>query len=244
METTPRSALLTGRTIAAATTAALGMAWALFAACGPHAAKAPPSLADALDRMPPQAQLDTLRALSALRPDDARLAFHAGNAFYELAMDTPPEHSQEADAWYDSATTAYRRATTLDSTYSRAYVNMGLAYDAWRKRADARAAFTRALEVNPRDVLAYCHLGYLEYTLGNKTAAMDDYQRALAIDPDSPQAHYNLGLAFAEANIFHEALREWERVAALDPDGELGKMAGDNARIIRQYLADEPAGTP
>lgn len=243
MEATPRSALLSRRAVAGALVT-LGAACAFVAACGPHAVKAPPALADALERMAPQAQLDTLRALSAVNPGDAELAFHTGNAYYSLGMEIPPERGPEADAYYDSATTAYRRATELDSTYSRAYVNMGLAYDAWRKRSDARSAFVRALEINPRDVLAYCHLGYLEYTLGNKTAAMDYYQRALAVDPDSPQAHYNLGLAFAEANIFHEALREWERVAALDPDGQLGKMAGENVRIIRQYLADEAPQTP
>ena len=201
---------------------------------------AAPTLAERLERMPPQAQLDTLRALARVNPDDAKLAFHTGNAYYTMGGELPAERQSEALAYFDSATAAYRRATEIDPAYSRAFVNMGLAYDAGRKSGEARAAFGRAIEIDPGDVLAYCHLGYLEYTAGNHSEAMRLYQRALAADPNSAQAHYNLGLAFAEAKVFREALIEWERVVDLDPDGDLGRTAADNVRIIRQYLAETP----
>lgn len=214
------------------------------AGCGGRAStrepSAAPTLADVLERMPAQAQLDTLRALTLAAPDDARLAFHTGNAYYALAGEQSPEHQDRALVYFDSATVAYRRATAIDPDYSRAFVNMGLALDASRKWGEARAAYQRAIAIDPDDVLAYCHLGYLEYNSGNRSEAMRLYQRAIAIDPGSAQAHYNLGLAFAEARIFREALGEWERVMELDPDGELGRTAADNVRIIRQYLAETP----
>jgi superkiller protein 3 len=105
---------------------------------------------------------------------------------------------------------------------------------------DARGALQKAIEVNPNDVLAYCHLGYLEQSFGDYGAAMENYRRALAIDPNSVQAHYNLGLAFADSKVFKEALVEWEKVVALDPDGELGKMAAENVRLLRQYVEAKP----
>ncbi|MDH4036996.1 MAG: tetratricopeptide repeat protein [Candidatus Krumholzibacteria bacterium] len=239
METKTGSALLAALALAACCALAPGVA-----GCGKHASTRepapPPSLADRLGAMTPQAQLDTLRVLTAAQPADARLAFHTGNAWYALAMEVPPEHGAEATAYLDSATTQYLRAITIDPDYSRAFVNMGLAYDAGRKSNEARSAFKRAIAIDPDDVLAYCHLGFLEYTAGNRSEAMDLYQRALQVDPGSPQAHYNLGLAFAEAKIFVEALVEWEQVAKLDPDGELGRTAAENVRIIRQYLAETP----
>lgn len=243
METKARKPLLAGRAGRAALAAVCALALGGFA-CRERAStgepSAVPSLADILQRMPARAQLDTLRALTRVHPDDARLAFHTGNAYYLLGGEALPGRQEEALAYYDSATTAYRRATEIDPAYSRAFVNMGLAYDAGRKRGEARTAFQRAIAIDPDDVLAYCHLGYLEYTAGDRSEAMRLYQRALEVDPNSAQAHYNLGLAFAEAKVFREALIEWERVVVLDPDGDLGRTAGENVRIIRQYLDGTP----
>ncbi len=248
METKARKQILgiTGRMPAArrlAVVAALTGASALAGCGGTASTREPvrgPSLADRLDRMSGEAQLDTLRVLTRANPGDATLVFHTGNAYYTIASGVPAERHDQAIAYFDSAAASYRRATEIDTTYSKAFVNMGLALDAAEKRNEARAALQRAIAINPRDVLAYCHLGYLEHAAGNRAEAVRLYQRALAVDPNSAQAHYNLGLAFAEAKIFREALAEWERVVALDPDGELGRTAADNVRIIRTYLAETP----
>jgi tetratricopeptide (TPR) repeat protein len=244
METQARNTLLAAGRRRAGAALVLLAAFAAMAGCGGAAstrgAHASSDLSDRLVAMPPAAQLDTLRMLQRANPDDSRLVFHIGNAYYSLGEAEPAERRSRAIAYYDSAVAAYQRATELDSTYSRAYVNMGLALDGAGKRREAVKVYERAIQVNPRDVLAYCHLGFLEHTLGDNDRAMQLYQQALAIDPDSPQAHYNLGLAFAEARIFQEALREWEAAARADPDGELGKVAAENARILRQYLAQTP----
>jgi tetratricopeptide (TPR) repeat protein len=197
-------------------------------------------LAAALREMPPQAQVDTLRALAAAHPADAQVAFLFGNAYYSLGSGLGTAEPARTQAYFDSATAEYRRAVEIDSTLSKAWVNMGLVYQDAGKRAEARGALETAIAVNPRDVLAHCHLGYLEQSGGNVAAAMEHYQRAIAIDPNSAQAHYNLGLAFADARIFKEALLEWEAVIRLDPDGDLGKAASENVRIIRQYLESGP----
>lgn len=206
----------------------------------PAATKQAPTLAQRLGTMSVEAQLDTLRTLERARPDDATIAFHFGNAYYEIGGSYPVEQKDRAVAYYDSAVIAYVHAVTIDSTYSKAYVNMGLTYDALGKRSEALGALNKAIEVNPNDVLAYCHLGQLQQSVGNYGEAMKNYRKALAIDPNSAQAHYNLGLAFAEQKVFKEALVEWETVIALDPDSELGHIAAENVRLLRQYEEAKP----
>jgi tetratricopeptide (TPR) repeat protein len=186
--------------------------------------------------MSPEEQLVTLRALDRKRPGDATVQFHVGNAYYSMGSSFPEEEAATAYAYYDSAVAAYTRAVEIDTTYSKAYVNMGLAYDAWGKRPEARRSLRTAVEVNPNDVLAHCHLGQLEQSFGDYGEAVRLYRRALVLDPNSAQAHYNLGLAFAETKVFREAMVEWEKVMTLDPNGELGKAAAENVTIIRGYL--------
>jgi tetratricopeptide (TPR) repeat protein len=218
------------------------LAAAALPACreqAPPAASASSALAAALRGMKPQAQIDTLRAIVASRPDDPQVAYYAGNAYYARGAELGTAGTA-AVAYLDSASVAYARAVELDSTMSKAWVNLGLALQDTNRRPQAQRAFEKAIEVNPRDVLAYCHLGYLYQSLGDLDAAMEQYRRALAVDPNSAQAHYNLGLAFADAKIFSEAMREWQDVVRLDPDGDLGRTAAENVKIIRQYLDAKP----
>jgi tetratricopeptide (TPR) repeat protein len=221
-------------------------ALALALACGGgHGGGAPKSKAEAtlserLKPLPPAEQLATLRPLGVADSSNADVAFFTGNAYYAIGSAFSAEQHGEAVAYYDSAVSAYRRAVRSDSTMSKAWVNMGLAYEAKGARGDASKSFHSAIAVNPRDVLAYCHLGYVEQQSGNVAEAIGLYQQALAIDANCAQAHYNLGLAFAEAKVFKEALVEWETVVRLDPDGELGKTAAENVKIIKQYLSTTP----
>ena len=228
-------------------TAALALGACLAAAGGckkkdaAEKAATPPAtqespLAHRLNSMPASAQIDTLRALVAADSANAQLQFFAGNAYYEYGSNLESS-APNREAYLDSATTAYHRAVEIDSTMSKAYVNLALAYQEHRQVPEARKALEQAIRVNPNDVLAYCHLGFLSHQSGNLSDAMAQYKKALAIDPNSAQAHYNLGLAFAESKIFGEALKEWELVVKSDPDGDLGKTAAENVRIIQQYMA-------
>lgn len=205
------------------------------AAAPPPAAQSS-GLSARLNAMAPPAQIDTLRGLVAADTSNAQLRFFAGNAYYSYGSGLD-ETAPTRVAYIDSAIAQYDRAASLDSTMSKAWVNMALAYQERHNVPEARKALKRAIEVNPNDVLAYCHLGYLSHMSGDLSEAMRQYNLALAIDPASPQAHYNLGLAFAEAKIFDEALREWNLVVKNDPNGELGKTAAENVRIIQQYNA-------
>lgn len=187
-------------------------------------AASPPAsgLSERLQTLSPGERLELLRGMEAEGRADAEVYFQLGNTYFAMEE-------------LDSAVTSFRRAVEADTTFSRAWVNMGLAYDSQRKYSDAEQAFEHALAINPRDVLAICHLGYLHFTHGKTNDAIDLYLKALDIDPESAQAHYNLGLAFADSRIFGEALVEWEKVIELD-DGDLAKAAAENVELIRTYM--------
>jgi tetratricopeptide (TPR) repeat protein len=180
---------------------------------------------EGLSAMPPAERLEYLRGLQKKGMHSAELHFHMGNTFY--ALEQP-----------DSTIAHLTMATEIDSTYSKAWVNLGITYDTMRKSRQARDAYKRAIDANPDDVLAYCHLGYNYFEAGDVDRAVGLYTRALEVDPESAQAHYNLGLAFANAKMFPEALREWNRVVEIDPDGQLGRTAKENVELIHTYLSD------
>jgi tetratricopeptide (TPR) repeat protein len=180
-------------------------------------------LSQKLKTMPIDERLGYLRGLETGGRRDVGVYFQFGNTFFNLGE-------------LDSAVVYYQRTIEVDSTYSKAWVNLGLVLDSQRKNAEARRAFREALKINDEDVLAYCHLGFSHFTAGNVDEALEMYDKALSIDPDCAQAHYNLGLAFADAKIFREALLEWEKVIELDGDGELGRTAAENVELIRTYM--------
>jgi superkiller protein 3 len=183
----------------------------------------PDDVSGRIAKLSPDDQLLYLRGLEQGGRRDAVVYFHMGNSFYTLEQ-------------LDSAIVYYGRSIGADSSFAKAWVNMGLAYDAQGQIDASRRAFEEALAVNPKDVLALCHLGFSHFTRGHADVAMGYYLEALSIDPGSAQAHYNLGLAFADAKLFGEALTEWRKVVALDPDGELGKAAAENVGLIQTYL--------
>jgi len=176
--------------------------------------------------LPPAEQVTRLRDLLERSPGDAHLSFYLGNAY--LALELP-----------DSAAAAYERAVAADSTYTKAYVNLGIALEDLRRFDDARLRYENALAIDSTDVLAHCHLGHYFHTRGDLEQAVGHYARAIDINPRSAQAHYNLGLAFADTRLFAEAIREWETVIDLSPESELGRTAAENLRLIKTYVGKD-----
>ena len=176
-----------------------------------------------LQAMSPEEQVDFIRRAREEGRWNAVLSYYLGNALFRQGE-------------VDSAVSYYRESVTMDSTYSRSYVNLGIALEQLKKFDDARSSYERALDADPEDVLAHCHLGYFHYVRGRYSRAVGHYRKALEADPMSAQAHYYLGVAFADAKVFREAIAEWRKVAEIAPDSELGKTAAENAGLIEQYI--------
>jgi tetratricopeptide (TPR) repeat protein len=185
--------------------------------------KASGDLVERIRDMTPEEQVDYLTKVKSEGENTPELQFLLGVALYSSGL-------------IDSSEAFFRKAIEMDSTYSRAYVNLGIVLDSQRKDVEAEFMYKKALEIDPEDELAYCHLGFIYHSRGLYGEAIKYYLRALEVNPNSAQAHYNLGLAFADSRIFKEALSEWERVIELEPDGVLGQTAKENVDLIRQYL--------
>jgi tetratricopeptide (TPR) repeat protein len=202
--------------------ACFAAAWAANS-FGAGEATRPDDIRKKLEGLSPAQQLEYLTSLRAKSARDARVSFHMGNVY--LGLDRP-----------DSAVIYYAEAVALDSAYTKAHVNLGIALERANRFDDAKFHYAKAIEIDSSDVLAHCHLGHYYHVRGEIGEAVDHYRRALAADPKSAQAHYNLGLAFADSRLFAEAAREWERVIALNPESELGRTAQENVRLIHTYL--------
>ena len=78
----------------------------LFSGCGPSKtagkpAASTPTLAQQLDTMAPEDQLDYLRKMDQKMPNDPTVAFHIGNAYYSLGSSLPEEENNRSVAYYD-----------------------------------------------------------------------------------------------------------------------------------------------
>jgi tetratricopeptide (TPR) repeat protein len=83
---------------------------------------------------------------------------------------------------------------------------LGLEYEADRAtRAEAIAAYDRALAMNPKHVDALINRGMLSYDQAELEKATDCFQRAVALAPDNPVARFNLGSVLEELGQLQEA---------------------------------------
>ena len=91
-------------------------------------------------------------------------------------------------------------------------MNLALVYLHDERRADARAALERALELEPGHAAANTQLGIMLREEGKFAEAEAAYRRALATDPDHGLAHYNLGVLLdLYLRRTAEALEHYER---------------------------------
>jgi tetratricopeptide (TPR) repeat protein len=187
--------------------------------------QAEPPLGEQLEGLPPDAQAKYLEYLIESDKETAEVYFYLGNAQYSMGK-------------LEDAKASFERAIELDPDFYKAMVNLALVLEDKGDYQQAEKTYLDAIEVNPGDALAMSHLGSLHYAQGDFERAIDLYRKALEVDPECAQAYYNMGVAFADARIFREAIRLWERVVELDPDGKLGENAGQNVKVLHQYLGE------
>jgi Flp pilus assembly protein TadD len=91
-----------------------------------------------------------------------------------------------------------RRAVYYASESPEAYNTLGTVLHALGRRAAAREAYRRSLDLNPRAAYALNNLGYVQLLEGD-SRAVDYFQLALAFDGSLIAARHNLALAYAAA---------------------------------------------
>ncbi len=94
--------------------------------------------------------------------------------------------------------------------------DLGSAYLAANRPAEAAQAYRRALELGPDLPATHFGLGNLFRRQGRLDEAIAAYRRATAIDPGLVHVHINLGVTLQEASAFDEAVAALRRAVALD----------------------------
>ena len=105
----------------------------------------------------------------------------------------------EQDAWksiqtkdYPSAITALKRAVSLDSTFSRAWIELGLTYYSGTREMNLSLnAFQKAVEADPKQVVPYKILAFMYIGIGKRDDAMATWKKLQSIAPDDPDLKAN-----------------------------------------------------
>ena len=98
-----------------------------------------------------------------------------------------------------------------------AYFNRGFALCAAGRRAEALAAYDRALDLRPDYVEVLSNRGYLLAELGRNSEALESFERALATRAELPPALIGSGLVLQRMKRPSESLARFDAALAVEP---------------------------
>ncbi len=131
---------------------------------------------------------------------------------------TPEEQGPRDMAEDDDARAIefYTAALEENPDHPRANFEIGLAYLASERYADAADAFQRSIDVMPHIGASHFNLANAQFALGRVDEAIASYQTALGLAPNAA-THNNLGNCLASLRRFPEAIAAFESAIQLDP---------------------------
>jgi tetratricopeptide (TPR) repeat protein len=167
---------------------------------------------------------------------DAGRPVGLGSPLHDSVMQLPDSSSSEALRAEEnartsmqgkdiaSAITSLKHAVSLDSSFSRAWVELGWAYWAAADRNSALNAFQKAVEANPSQIVPYKILAYDYAFLGNRDDAIATWQKLKIIAPDDPDLARNLGGLFMAAKRYPEATSIFAAAVKANPSDAFAQL--------------------
>lgn len=129
---------------------------------------------------------------------------------------------QDGEERTEAAMDAYTKAIVLNSDFTEAYNNRGVAKNILGHHQDALADYNRAIALNPDYAVAYHNRGSVKDILGQYEAAIADYNRAIALSPAYAEAYNGRGTAKKslrpDLEGFQDAIADYDQAIALNPD--------------------------
>jgi tetratricopeptide (TPR) repeat protein len=121
---------------------------------------------------------------------------------------------------YDDAVEKFKRVIALEPNSARGYDNLGLSYDMQGMTEEARAAFTKAVDLNRKlpapSAWPPDNLGYFQLRLEQFDDAEKNLREALKYDPKFALAHYHLARVLEKESRDDAAIEEYKTAAAQD----------------------------
>jgi len=125
---------------------------------------------------------------------------------------------------YESAIVAYEKALTLEPRNEEnirnlvsALLNRAAELQEAKKRDDARALYSRVIEIYPYDWRAYNNLALIEVDEGHIKKAYETLDGALKLHPYESKLHFNMGIVLEKLGRNREALAHMLTARDLDP---------------------------
>ena len=128
------------------------------------------------------------------------------------------------------------KAIALSPPNARYLSNLGEAYKALARYAEAAESFRQALAIDPALAGVHYNLGNVLAEQGMADEAIASYGRALAIDADDAEIHNNLGKVLMDQERLEEAAASYRRAIVLKADyanahNNLGIALRDQGRL-------------
>ena len=156
-----------------------------------------------------------VRTLIASRQGQLALDFRLDAAPAKiLTLRRPPTRVRSLPAAEATKVVAVRNTALAED-----YFRTGSALDDGdeSKRADAAAAYRKALELDPYLVAALINLANIHYSQDELAEAQALYERAIGLESDFFEAHFNLGNIYHDLGRFSEAQSSYREALRLNP---------------------------
>jgi tetratricopeptide (TPR) repeat protein len=145
-----------------------------------------------------------------------------------------------SDGKADDAKAEFRRALSLDASYTDARFDLASAEAATKEWPAAAADFKQVLAERAEDAKAAQHLGEVLLlwadslsNTGKHSEALEKYRAALQFRPGDATLHGKTGMELAQMARLDEAEAEFEIALKIDPNSQPAKQASSVLRTMR-----------
>ena len=194
-------------------------------------------------KSPPRGETETvISAVDLSIPGPAIKEFDAGRKLLQEKHDVPGSIGH------------FRKATELYSSFTQAYVMLGIAYLQDQKLKESQTALERAVQLDPKSSAGYLTLGACLNQQKDYVAAEKALLTGLGLKPESPEGNYEVAKTYWAQHRWQEAMPHAEKAEELQPQvpgvhvlmGNILLQKRDNAGALKEfseYLRLDPQGS-
>jgi Tfp pilus assembly protein PilF len=132
---------------------------------------------------------------------------------------------------YTTAIPALEHAISLDASFSRAWIELGVTHARNGEKSSVLNAFQKAVEADPKQVLPYKILAFFYMTSGNLDNAIATWKKLQSIAPDDQDVASNLGEFYMLQKRYPEATSLFEGAAKANPSDAYAQMRLGRVRL-------------
>ncbi|UTW62640.1 tetratricopeptide repeat protein [bacterium SCSIO 12741] len=122
---------------------------------------------------------------------------------------------------YEKAIEFFKKSVGYDSTYTKAYFNMGLSYFKLRRFNESIQSFERVLELDSTVNEAHYYIPFCYYYWGDMEKAKGAYREAIQVFPKKAELYYHLTRILEQEGHEHEELQVYNALLENLPNEEL-----------------------